>query len=88
MNVCDQVLEEMDFTRLSKLRLPDVEEPQDLYTCGELLHYDKSYDRVSVKAEKSLKRINKEFHKVGSLHCNVCFCDFLHLAHMFDFSEL
>ena len=54
----------MDFTRLSKLRLPDVGQPKDLYTCGELLYYDKSYDRVSVKSEKPLKRVNKEFHKV------------------------
>jgi len=54
----------MDFNRLGKLNLPDIDEPEDLYTCGELLFYDKTYDRVSVKAEKPLKRINKEFHKV------------------------
>jgi len=54
----------MDFTRLGKLRLPDIGEPEDLYTCGELLPYDKFYDRVTVKSEKPLKRFNKEFHKV------------------------
>ena len=54
----------MDFNRLSKLKLPEIAEPEDLYKCGELLFYDKTYDRVSVKAEKALKRINKEFHKV------------------------
>ncbi|CAK8678193.1 eukaryotic translation initiation factor 3 subunit D-like [Clavelina lepadiformis] len=59
-----EVVEEMDFNRLSKLKLPEIAEPEDLYKCGELLFYDKTYDRVSVKAEKSLKRINKEFHKV------------------------
>nr|CAB3241618.1 eukaryotic translation initiation factor 3 subunit D-like [Phallusia mammillata] len=59
-----EVLEEMDFNRLAKLKLPDIGEPEDLYQCGELLQYDKTYDRVSVKAEKPLKRFNKEFHKV------------------------
>nr|XP_002126137.1 eukaryotic translation initiation factor 3 subunit D-like [Ciona intestinalis] len=59
-----EVLEEMDFNRLSKLKLPDIEDPVDLYKCGELLSYDRAYDRVSVKAEKPLKRFNKEFHKV------------------------
>lgn len=59
-----QVLEEMDFTRLGKLKLPDVGEPKDLYSCGKLLYYDKFYDRVTVKSEKPLKRFNKDFHKV------------------------
>jgi len=58
-----QVLEEMDFTRLSKLKL-EVAEPVDVHTCGELLSYDKTYDRITVKSEKPLKRFNKEAHKV------------------------
>lgn len=59
-----EVVEEMDFNRLSKLKLPDVGEPTDLYRCGEMLFYDKAYDRVSVKSDKPLKRFDREFHKV------------------------
>lgn len=59
-----EVLEEMDFVRLSKLKLPDVKQLPDLYACGVLEYYEKSYDRVSVKAEKPLKRVNRIFHKV------------------------
>jgi len=59
-----KVIEEMDFPRLSKLSLPNVEEPKDLYRCGALEYYDKAYDRVTVKNEKKLRRINRIFHKV------------------------
>lgn len=54
----------MDFVRLSKLKLPEVGEPIDLYKCGALEFYDKTYDRVSVKAERPLRRVNRIFHKV------------------------
>jgi len=59
-----KVIEEMDFPRLSKLTLPNIEDPKDLYTCGFLEYYDKAYDRVTVKDEKRLTRINRIFHKV------------------------
>jgi len=59
-----KVIEEMDFPRLSKLSLPNIEDPKDLYTCGSLEYYDKAYDRVTVKDEKRLMRINRIFHKV------------------------
>ena len=45
---------EMDFVRLSKLRL-DVEEPETISTYGTLFAYDRSYDRVSVRFEKLLQ---------------------------------
>lgn len=32
--------------------------------CGAMEVYDKSYDRVTTKNEKRLKRINRIFHKV------------------------
>jgi len=32
--------------------------------CGSMEYYDKTYDRVSTKNEKPLKRINRIFHKV------------------------
>ncbi|CAH1795586.1 unnamed protein product [Owenia fusiformis] len=58
------VKEEMDFPRLSKLSLPNVDEPEDLLKCGSLEFYEKNYDRVTTKNEKRLRRINRIFHKV------------------------
>ena len=37
---------------------------QDLICCGALEFYDKAYDRVNVKHEKPLKRIDRIFHTV------------------------
>lgn len=59
-----KVIEEMDFPRLAKLSLPNLDEPTDLKVCGAMEYYDKSYDRVTVKNEKKLERINRIFHKV------------------------
>ncbi|XP_072022114.1 eukaryotic translation initiation factor 3 subunit D-like [Amphiura filiformis] len=58
------VVEDLDFLRLNKLKLPDMPEPEDLKKCGELEYYDKSYDRVTTKLEKRLARVNRLFHKV------------------------
>jgi len=57
-------VEEMDFPRLLKLSLPTVGPPVDLKCCGTMEYYDKSYDRVTVKNERKLERINRVFHKV------------------------
>ncbi|CAG2174227.1 unnamed protein product, partial [Oppiella nova] len=59
-----KIIEEMDFPRLSKLSLPAVPEGKDVYTCGALEYYDKTYDRVTSKNEKRLTRVNRIFHKV------------------------
>lgn len=59
-----KIIEEMDFPRLSKLNLPGIGEGKDVYTCGALEYYDKTYDRVTCKNEKRLQRINRIFHKV------------------------
>ncbi|KAF0465211.1 translation initiation factor eIF-3, subunit D [Gigaspora margarita] len=48
-----QVLEEIEFNRLSKLNL-DVDEGEDISSHGFLYYYDKSYDRVNTKTEKPL----------------------------------
>ena len=32
--------------------------------CGSMEYYDKAYDRVNVKSEKPLKRIDRVFHTV------------------------
>jgi len=58
------VVEEMDFPRLGKLSLPSVHEPDDLIQCGNLEYYDKIWDRVNVKNEKTLQRIDRIFHTV------------------------
>lgn len=62
-----KVIEEIDFSRLSKLSLPNVSDPVDLKFCGSLEYYDKSYDRINTKTPISssrLKRINRVYHKV------------------------
>merc|ERR1712112_472856 len=58
------VVEEMDSPRLGKLSLPTVNEPTDLLQCGALEYYDKIYDRVNVKNERNLQRIDRIFHTV------------------------
>ncbi|CAN0554273.1 unnamed protein product, partial [Ectocarpus sp. 8 AP-2014] len=58
------VVEEMDFPRLGKLSLPTVAEPTDLLQCGALEYYDKIFDRVNVKNERPLQRIDRIFHTV------------------------
>ncbi|EDO35013.1 predicted protein [Nematostella vectensis] len=55
---------ELDFPRLSKLNLPNVEEPETLYECGSVEYYDKAYDRVTTKNEVPLVGVNRVFHKV------------------------
>ncbi|XP_059475944.1 eukaryotic translation initiation factor 3 subunit D isoform X1 [Neocloeon triangulifer] len=57
-------IEEMDFPRLAKLSLPNVEEGEDIVCCGQLEFYDKAYDRVNCKNEKPLQRVNRIFHTV------------------------
>jgi len=58
------VVEEMDFPRLGKLSLPNIKEPADLLQCGALEYYDKIFDRVNVKNERPLQRIDRIFHTV------------------------
>jgi len=58
------VLEEMERTQLSKLSLPTVNGPDDLLCCGALEYYDKTYDRINVKNERPLRRIDRIFHTV------------------------
>ena len=57
-------IEEMDFPRLMKLSLPNIKEGEDIVTCGTLEYYDKIYDRINVKNEKSLQKIDRIVHTV------------------------
>ncbi|KAF8908327.1 eukaryotic translation initiation factor 3 subunit D [Mucidula mucida] len=52
------MLEEIEFHRLSKLRL-QVDEPDDLATYGRLYAYDKTYDRISTKSERPLQLVDR-----------------------------
>ncbi|KAF8622074.1 hypothetical protein AX15_007219 [Amanita polypyramis BW_CC] len=53
------MLEEIDFVRLSKLRL-DVDEPEDLDMYGRIFAYDKtSYDRITTKTERPLQATDR-----------------------------
>lgn len=58
------VVEEMDFPRLAKLSLPNVAPGEDIMCCGTLEYYEKSYDRVNVKSERPLQRVDRIFHTV------------------------
>lgn len=57
-------IEEMDFPRLAKLSLPNVKEGEDIITCGTLEFYEKLYDRIMVKSEKPLQKIDRIVHTV------------------------
>jgi len=58
------IIEEMDFPRLSKLSLPNVKDAEDLVKCGSMEYYDKSYDRVNVKNERPLIPVDRIIHTV------------------------
>ncbi|TFK07315.1 tRNA pseudouridine(38/39) synthase [Platysternon megacephalum] len=59
-----EVKEEMDFPRLMKMRYLEVSEPQDIECCGALEYYDKAFDRITTRNEKSLRSIKRIFHTV------------------------
>jgi len=55
-------IEEIDFPRLLKLALPNIKEGQDIVTCGSLEYYDKLYDRVNLRNEKPLLKMDRVVH--------------------------
>jgi translation initiation factor 3 subunit D len=57
-------IEDMDFARLSKLSLPAIKDGEDIFCCGTLEFYDKTYDRVNIRNERPLQRIDRIFHTV------------------------
>ncbi|OQE26740.1 hypothetical protein PENSTE_c005G04903 [Penicillium steckii] len=59
-----QMLEEVDFTRLSKLNL-DTPEGEDLDSYGFLYYYDRSYDKPPVKnAERRIQALDRAAYNV------------------------
>ncbi|EDV49418.1 eukaryotic translation initiation factor 3 subunit D-2 [Drosophila erecta] len=57
-------IEEIDFARLLKLALPNIKEGKDIATCGSLEYYDKLYDRVNLRNEKPLLKMDRVVHTV------------------------
>ncbi|KAG2013194.1 eukaryotic translation initiation factor 3 subunit 7 [Coprinopsis cinerea AmutBmut pab1-1] len=53
-----QVLEEIEFHRLAKLRL-EVDEPDELDSYGRIFAYDKTYDRITTKTERPLQLVDR-----------------------------
>ncbi|XP_030374608.1 eukaryotic translation initiation factor 3 subunit D-2 [Scaptodrosophila lebanonensis] len=52
-------IEEIDFPRLLKLTLPNIKEGEDVASCGSLEYYDKMFDRINVKNERTLQKIDR-----------------------------
>ncbi|CAK7350576.1 unnamed protein product [Dovyalis caffra] len=58
------MLDQIPFSTFTKLSF-SVPEPEDLILCGGLEYYDKSFDRITPKAERRLERFkNRNFFKV------------------------
>jgi translation initiation factor 3 subunit D len=57
-------IEDMDFPRLQKLSLPNIKDGEDITCYGTLEYYDKTYDRVNIKNERPLQRVDRISHKV------------------------
>ncbi|KAH9077061.1 translation initiation factor eIF-3 subunit D [Lactarius deliciosus] len=53
-----QMLEEIEFHRLAKLRL-EVDEPEEIESYGRLYPYNKAYDRITTKTERPLQPVDR-----------------------------
>ncbi|KAM8704617.1 hypothetical protein ACLKA7_009128 [Drosophila subpalustris] len=60
-------VEEIDFPRLLKLSLPHIKEGTDVVTCGTLEYYDKQCDRINVKKERPLQKIDRIINVPGTI---------------------
>ncbi|PLW18406.1 hypothetical protein PCANC_08844 [Puccinia coronata f. sp. avenae] len=63
-----QVLEEIEFSRLAKLRLEvDVDAAEDVSTHGFLYEYDRAYDRINTKNPQPLQILDRSrYHPTAS----------------------
>lgn len=57
------VVEQIPFSALAKLHFV-AGEAEDLAFCGHLQYYDKTYDRVTPKADKPLRRTRRVFRQI------------------------
>ncbi|XP_030562459.1 eukaryotic translation initiation factor 3 subunit D-2 [Drosophila novamexicana] len=60
-------IEEIDFPRLLKLSLPNIKDGVDVVTCGTLEYYDKQCDRINVKNERPLQKIDRIINVPGTI---------------------
>lgn len=58
-----KIMEEIDFVRLNKL-FYEVDDPEDISAFGSAAFYDKSYDRVTTKFDKTLQTFDRTFVNV------------------------
>jgi len=56
------LVEEIEFSKLNKLNIDSEPQPEDLKSCGFLEAYDKQYDRITSRTEKTLERSNRPFY--------------------------
>ncbi|KAI0566721.1 Translation initiation factor eIF3 subunit D [Gracilaria domingensis] len=59
-----QVLEEISSSVLSKMSFNMRDEGQDIVTCGSVPFYDRSVDRITVRASKPLRVVDVEYPRV------------------------
>ncbi|KAJ8363216.1 hypothetical protein SKAU_G00120470 [Synaphobranchus kaupii] len=59
-----EVNEEVDFPRLMKMRCMEVADPVDIECRGALEYYDKAFDRVTARNERSLRSVKRIVHTV------------------------
>ena len=57
------VVEQIPFSALAKLHFV-AGDAEDLAFCGQLQYYDKTYDRVTPKADKPLRRTRRVFRQI------------------------
>ncbi|CAG5097066.1 Oidioi.mRNA.OKI2018_I69.XSR.g14917.t1.cds [Oikopleura dioica] len=50
------ILREIDFSQLATLRMNELPRGEDLYTCGSVEAYDSTYDRITPKNERPMKK--------------------------------
>jgi len=51
-----EIVREIEFNQLAPLRTSDLPEAEDLYECGSVETYDLSYDRITPKAVRPMKK--------------------------------
>ena len=60
-----QVKGQISFAELLKMQM-DVPVAEDIHAAGTLHYYEKAFDRITVKTEKPLERIERAFYKVST----------------------
>lgn len=59
-----QFVEEYQLSAFGKLSSADIPAGKDLWECGELQYYDRSYDRLTVKTQRAVRKTDRLFHNV------------------------